>query len=243
MDWIKVKTKHVFHDGFNKTTLWAWVRLMALVAEIESMPTERQILAIITKHELELLSNHFKSESKLLSNVLEKVLEDVERLKSERKRLKQYRAQVSEKDENRTSTVQRTERDKIREEEIRGEKSNINTSGDKPQKEKSEHVLFLENWSDLYSSMVGHPYKIDWKKDSSLVTGLIKSFGYETVLKKAKLLFSACQNKSFWFTKDGIADFTIGKLSSQWNGIIEKSKPGDDWVKKKEEELKNVRTK
>jgi len=105
LDWIKIKTRHIFHDGFNKTTLWAWVRIMGLVAELEMAPSERQMLAVVTKRELKLLSSHLESEGKLLSTIIQKVLEDAQWLKHERKRLKQYRAQQSQKNDKRTSTV------------------------------------------------------------------------------------------------------------------------------------------
>ena len=100
MEYFKVKAKHVFHDGFNKVTLWTWIRLMALVSEIEVMPTERQMRSVVTKRELELLSSHFESEGKDTSRVLQKVLEDVESLKIEREKWKIKKRQVRVKLEN-----------------------------------------------------------------------------------------------------------------------------------------------
>lgn len=123
MDWIKVKTKHIFHDGFNKTTLWAWIRIMGLVAEIEAIPNDRQILTIITKHELELLSNHFKGEGKLLSNILQSVLEDVQSVKIKRELGKERQRKYREKIElSRVTLPLHDEADKIREDKIRLDK-------------------------------------------------------------------------------------------------------------------------
>ena len=123
MDWFKVKTKHVFHDGFDSKTGWAWIKIMALTSELEGSPTDVQILRTITKKEHELLQKHFENLSTSIQNVIEKVLEDAEKLKKERGRLKEYRAKISEKDDNRTSTEPRREHDKSRVDKNRVDKS------------------------------------------------------------------------------------------------------------------------
>lgn len=116
MEWMKVKSRYIFHEGFNKTTLWAYIRLMALTAELETMPTEKQMLSVVTKHELKLLSNHFETQAKLVSNILQKVLEDVSKVKAKRKKDNERNAQVGEKQKEiaREPEVNR-EVDKIRE--------------------------------------------------------------------------------------------------------------------------------
>ena len=85
---------------------------------------------------------------------------------------------------------------------------------------KTPQAVFMESWGQLYKAETGHEYKAD-KKDFILVAGLVKKFSAEKVTEKAKLLYEFCRNRSAWFTKGGMADFTIGKLSSQWNGLIE----------------------
>jgi len=100
MDWFKVKTKHFFHDGFDKTTGWAWIRIMALVSEIESMPTEAQILKTITKKEYDLLQKHFNNLSNSLQKVIEKVLEDAKNLKCGREYWKEKKRQQRQKKQN-----------------------------------------------------------------------------------------------------------------------------------------------
>lgn len=80
---------------------------------------------------------------------------------------------------------------------------------------------FILKWESLYNEVSGHKYKAD-KKDYVLVAGLLKKFSADEVLVKAKILFNACQNGGkLWFAK-GIGDFTISKLSSKWNEIIER---------------------
>lgn len=107
--------------------------------------------------------------------------------------------------------------------------------------EKQNTNTFLKNWAELYKSMCGQEYKIDYGKDNGIVKSLIDRFGYEQVLNKAKLLFKMCQNRAIWFTKGGIADFTIGKLSSQWNSILESNKGGNNGNSKFEQTLNAAR--
>ena len=49
---------------------------------------------------------------------------------------------------------------------------------------------------------------------------IIKSYPKETIVNKIYLFESMCKNKVTYFTKRGFADFTIGKLISQWNEIV-----------------------
>jgi hypothetical protein len=58
------------------------------------------------------------------------------------------------------------------------------------------------------------------KKHFIIAANLIKSHGLEAVEQKAAILSVMCRDQTAWFTKDGWADFTIEKLSSQWNSII-----------------------
>lgn len=227
MEWIKIKTRHIFHEGFNKSTMWAWVRLMALVAELESMPTEKQMLSVITKNELKLLSNHFESVGKVVSSVLEKVLEDVFKVKSERNRLKQYRASIGSKDESRTRTVHSSERSgvHVRVEKSREEKSikdNINNStAEAVAKATTPQADFVNQFSKIYNAKTGQMFKAG-KEDYILIANMLKQFGLEVVASKLRTLSELCENQSVWFTKDGFSSFTIKKLSQFWNEIIPK---------------------
>ena len=99
MEWIKVKTSHIFHEGFTATTGWAWIKIMALVAEIESIPTEKQILNLLSNYEYSSLKVHFISINSSIDVVLNRVQLDVDKVKAKRSKDNQRNAQVSIKPE------------------------------------------------------------------------------------------------------------------------------------------------
>lgn len=84
---------------------------------------------------------------------------------------------------------------------------------------KSIQTEFVEKFRKTYEQASGQPFKMD-KKHFIIAANLIKSHGLEAVEQKAAILSVMCRDKTVWFTKDGWADFTIEKLSSQWNSII-----------------------
>lgn len=86
------------------------------------------------------------------------------------------------------------------------------------------HVQFVEGFQSVYQSATGSPFKIDtahWV----IADRLVKNYGYEECVRKAKVLGVLCQQRSAWFTKDGPASFTLETLSSKWNSIIPESIP------------------
>jgi len=110
---------------------------------------------------------------------------------------------------------------------------------DIPANAGSPQAVFIKSWSELYESETGVPFKAD-RKDFVIIARLIKKFGADEVVSRAKILFAACQSRKLWFTKTGMADFTIGKLSSQWNGLI-KEPSAEERINKvlKKKELEN----
>jgi len=241
MDWFKVKVSHVLYSDMSPKIKCAWLDLMALTSQIECMPTETQMNRVCSPNIRQTLSELLSNDGRTLPEVLLKVLEDVEKAKDERDRLKAYRREKKEeRTSTKTSTVHVRQNRQTEEKEYNTPLTPQPPIVDNSKAIKPDHVKFLESWSKLYESISGHPYKIDWAKDSKIVTTLIKTFSYDLVVEKSKILFDSCQNKNLWFTKDGISDFTINKLSSQWNGIIKKGSNSDDWVKQKEEEIRNA---
>lgn len=99
---------------------------------------------------------------------------------------------------------------------------------------------FVKNWAELYQSETGKPFKVD-RKDFIIVANLLKRFGEAEVSSRAKILFFACKRRSLNFTKNGMADFSIGSLSYFFNKLlpdVEKSKNEitmENWLKKEEE--------
>ena len=85
---------------------------------------------------------------------------------------------------------------------------------------------FVNNWSNLYQTGTGHPYKAG-RVDYIIIAGLLKDFGEVEVLFRAKILFEGCKSGSLWFAKDnGMGSFTIKNLKHKWNELIEGGKHG-----------------
>jgi hypothetical protein len=89
-------------------------------------------------------------------------------------------------------------------------------------KQKPEHVEFVERFAALYQTKTGNVYKYD-KKDFVIADKLIKSYGFEAVKEKAKILAVYCSGAGeIWFARNGWSDFTIGCLVRHWNSILPK---------------------
>lgn len=74
-------------------------------------------------------------------------------------------------------------------------------------------------FSGIYKKHTGNEYLAKSHEFVNLVKA-IKMFGEETIVNKIYLFEAMCVNKNAYFTKRGFADFTIGKLISQWNEIV-----------------------
>jgi len=95
-----------------------------------------------------------------------------------------------------------------------------------PAKAGTPQAEFVKNWSDLYQSGTGHPYK-SGREDFIIIARLLKDFGEAEVLFRAKILFELCKNHSAWFTKEnGMGSFTIKNLSHKWNELTEGGQHG-----------------
>jgi len=192
MHFIKIICHHVFFEGFNKTTLWAWIRILALTADIESRPSEDQILAIITKKEYQKLLEHFSKCNKSLSNVISKVLEDVGKVQEERERKKQerlearnYKKSIRQPKNNKSSTDATSDSlrngdvtasiDKIREDKIREDKHNTvgSSSSDK----------LLSTWKDKNPEDAKNPNMITHAR-KHIKGALARGWNAEDVEKK-----------------------------------------------------------
>lgn len=123
--------------------------------------------------------------------------------------------------------------------------SSISISSSKEKRDKKDtpanagtpQAEFVSNWKKLYKAKTGQDYKAT-SKDYVLVANLLKNFSGSVVLEKAKLLFELCQRGDIWFAKS-MADFTIGKLSSRWNEIIEEVKSNGKQAGVKKSELES----
>ena len=78
MDWYKTKVCYTLYSDFNDKQFRAYHNLMALTAQIETMPTKEQMLKICHYKTLTSLEEYFINRSITLQDVLNKVLIDVQ---------------------------------------------------------------------------------------------------------------------------------------------------------------------
>jgi hypothetical protein len=225
MDWFKVKVSHCLYSNFSSSEKAAWLDIMALTTHLEREPNEQEMLKVCHHKTLRSLQERLKEQSTDLQGVVKKVLRDVQEALKERERWKDRKRQQREKNDVVPRDVPRDVPRQSRVEKSIVEKSNNNSPAAPDQtveKELTPTQKFVEAWGDLYKSKTGLPYHAD-RKDFIIVTNLIKKHTIEVVTEKAKILFDLCSKQSAWFTKGGISDFTIGKLSNRWNNITEEA--------------------
>lgn len=111
---------------------------------------------------------------------------------------------------------------------------NIKNEKNMTTKVVSPQAEVVNSFKKLYEAKTNEPYN-DKKQDYIIIAGLIKKFGFEKVVERARMLAQFCNEKSQWFTKEGWRDFTIGKLSSNWNQLIGNIPAEVDWLSKLKE--------
>jgi hypothetical protein len=77
----------------------------------------------------------------------------------------------------------------------------------------------IATWKEIYLAKTGSEYNAT-SKDYVLLSNLMKKFSEEKIVEKAQILLRLCETSGIWFTKNWMADFTIGKLSCQWNSLL-----------------------
>lgn len=130
MDWIKFKAKHLSPE-YTDIDLGALVRIQLLTAQLERIPSERELNTICTQKRRNRIEKVLEKQSFSLQKVMKKVLEDVEdvvimRSKAKNRQRKSRGLQVLSQVTTTSchATDKRREED-IREEDIREEKINI----------------------------------------------------------------------------------------------------------------------
>jgi hypothetical protein len=97
MDWIKVLNKHILfeYNDLRDSEFVAWIKIMALTAELEHEPTRQQILKYVNYQTLDSLSSKLQKHSIDLPSILHKVLIDASYVRHRRdvwkNNKKQYR--------------------------------------------------------------------------------------------------------------------------------------------------------
>ena len=90
MDWIKVLNKHILfeYNDLRDSEFTAWIKIMALTAQIEHIPTREQMLQYVHYKTLDSLQDKLKTHSIDLQYILNKVSMDVQYVSNRREQLK-----------------------------------------------------------------------------------------------------------------------------------------------------------
>ncbi len=119
MDWFKVKVSYCLYTDLNDKQFGAYIKLMALTAQIEGIPTQQQMLKVCHYKTLNTLQDYFNTRSTDLQDVLNKVLIDVQGVVNSRAaskaRMQQFRGSKAHVTPNVTQTERKRE-EKRREE-------------------------------------------------------------------------------------------------------------------------------
>lgn len=173
MDWYKTKVKYTLYSELSDKEFRAYHLLMALTAQLETMPTETQMLKVCHHKTLKSLQEKLKEGSTSLQGVLKKVLSDVQGVINKKEYWKEKKRQQREKLNDVQETSLRGQHiDKIRVDKIKYN----NTKGGKfippSLQEVSEYCnernnnVNPETFIDFYSSkgwMVGKSKMKDWR--------------------------------------------------------------------------------
>lgn len=106
-----------------------------------------------------------------------------------------------------------------RETEVEKETEKSIATKDVAFREPALHVKFVEGFQQVYQEMTGAPFKID-RKHWVIAATLVKQYGYDPCVLKARTLGALCRDRAAWFTKEGLGSFNLETLSSKWNNII-----------------------
>ena len=123
MDWIKIKIKHVLFTDLTGNEYLRLQKLLAMVALNERMLTNEEIEKILPEKSLEKVEKKLEKWGKTVRKVMEKQLEDVEKVNEEKERKRKNKQQSRGKRTNVTATSpDRGEERRL--EEIRLDKNN-----------------------------------------------------------------------------------------------------------------------
>jgi hypothetical protein len=99
------------------------------------------------------------------------------------------------------------------------EEESLPVKKEKPK--ENDQARFVEWFSEQYERATNIKYKAD-RQDYIIAAKLIKEYGKEMIAAKVKILALCCSGQmEAWFA-EGWQDFTIRKLSSQWNSLLPK---------------------
>ena len=181
MDWIKVLNRHILfeYNDLRDSEFAAWIKIMALTAELEHLPTREQMLKYVHYKTLDSLQDKLNKHSIDLQYVLNKVLIDAQYVSNRREALKNNTQRYRDKNKPVIDDVIITSQireDKIREDKIKEDKS-ARTREPSPPKMKFSDSIFL--------SAIEHQKLQEVLGQKSLETG-IEQLDYSITVKGGK---------------------------------------------------------
>jgi hypothetical protein len=77
----------------------------------------------------------------------------------------------------------------------------------------------IQLFREIYEGETGEKIYLNGKH-KGIARNLIKNFGEQLVLEKARRLFLVCKEGKEFYARKGFADFTLENLSVHWNRLV-----------------------
>jgi len=152
MDWIKVKTNHALYEynDLKDSEYRAWIKIMALTAQLEHEPTREQMLKQVNYQTLESLSRKLHGHSIDLSSILHKVLIDVAEVAHKREYWKNKKKETRCVAQNVHMDIQEKSTDRL--DKIREDKNK------ETKKRAAAAPFILPEWEGEMDSFIGRKW-------------------------------------------------------------------------------------
>jgi hypothetical protein len=198
MDWIKVKASHVFYEyaNFSPSEFKAWIKIMCLVAIMEKIPNESEILSHINNRTFVSLRKKLNEHRTDIETIMKKVYDDVLytlNMKSRnRSKIAEYRRKQAECNQLRNQLlIPVTLPDKIREDKtLKTLKSKtINILSQRKESEPTSQTLLIEHFVWLWNKQYGQEYSYPepQKQDYIQIANLLKQYKFTQIYNLIKM--------------------------------------------------------
>ena len=105
MEWIRIKPQHILFSDFTDVQLSALIKFQCLIAQLERIPTEKEMAKVISGHALTSLKSTLNQSGTELRLIADKVMEDVKNYQQKKAKAKEKMARHREKQEDVTRNV------------------------------------------------------------------------------------------------------------------------------------------
>jgi len=237
MDWIKVLTKHIIYEyrDLRDSEFAAWVKIMALTAHLEHIPSRKQMLGVANYQTIDSLERklktHYHDGNPIdLPYVLHKVLIDVSYVSHRREQLKLNTQRYRDKSKAVIDDVMitsSTREDKIREEPpIVPQKTGDGGGEEKPKRKKKEKlpIEYTQEFLQFYDAYPRKAAKIAawtaWKNSNGNRPAIDEIiYALETQKKSQQWTKDAGRYIPYpatWLNRGGWGDELDGQVKGGW---------------------------